>query len=127
MPGGGRFSGWPQRASRKPPSSAAPTRRPRKALVGQVRIVKVSGYEGLSDGPLVGGRGGQEEGAYHALGIYHRGHLEAVDPLGLGGAPAEGGLPAEELLASFAGPHPHDGRDERRVPDAVDGRRIAEF
>ena len=89
--------------------------------------MKVSGYEGLSDGPLVGGRGGQEEGAYHALGIYHRGHLEAVDPLGLGGAPAEGGLPAEELLASFAGPHPHDGRDERRVHDAVDRRGFGEL
>src|ERR671917_2009516 len=46
---------------------------PREALVGQVRSVAVGGYEGLPDGPLVGGRRGQTEGAYHALGIYHQG------------------------------------------------------
>ena len=53
----------------------------REALVGQVGIVKVFGYERYPYGPLVRGRGGQPEGAYHAFGIYHEGHLEPVDPL----------------------------------------------
>jgi hypothetical protein len=54
---------------------------PREALVGQVGFVKVFGYERLPDGALVGGRGGEAESAYHALGIDHQRHLEAVDPL----------------------------------------------
>jgi hypothetical protein len=61
--------------------------------------VAVTGHEGLPYGPLVGGSRGQPEGGDDAPRIYHQGHLEAVDPLGLGGAPAEGGLPAEQPLA----------------------------
>ena len=53
----------------------------RKALVGQVGLVKVFGYEGLPYGSFVRGRRSQPEGAHHALGINHQRHLEAVDPL----------------------------------------------
>src|SRR5215212_3332657 len=84
-----------------------------------------AGHKGVCYGPLVGGGRGQPEGGDDAPRIDHQGHLEAVDPFGLGGAPAEGGLPAEEPLAGS--PHPHDGRDEGRVHHVVDGRRIGEF
>src|ERR687889_1148031 len=98
---------------------------PRKPFVCQIRFVTVAGHEGVCYGPLVGGGRGQPEGGDDAPRIYHQGHLEAVDPFGLGGAPAEGRLPAEEPLAGR--PHPHDGRDEGRVHHVVDGRRIGEF
>src|SRR5215207_5404980 len=97
---------------------------PREALVGQVGIVTVGVYESVPYGSLVGGRGCQPEGAYHALGVYHQGHLEPVDPLGLGGAPPEGSLTDEEPLARS--PHPHHRRDERRVHDSEDRRRFGE-
>ena len=100
---------------------------PRETLVCQVGSVEVGGYEGLPDRALVGGGHGHSEGSDDALGVHHQCHLEAVDPFGLGSTPAEGSLSAEESLASFAGPHPHNGRDEGRVHYAVDGRRIGEF
>src|SRR5215203_2266781 len=100
---------------------------PGEALVGQVCVVEVGGYEGLPDRALVGGGHGQTEGSDDALGVYHQGHLEAVDPLGLGGAPSEARLTAEKPLASFAGPHPHDGRDQRGVHHAVDGPGMGEL
>jgi preprotein translocase subunit SecY len=56
----------------------------------------------------------------YALGIHHQSHLEAVDPLGLGGASSEARLAGKQPLARS--PHPHDGRDEGRVHHAVDGR-----
>src|SRR5215204_6640045 len=98
---------------------------PREAFVGQVRPVAIGGHEGLPYGPLVGGRRSQTESGDHAVGIYHQRRLEAVDPLGLGGAPAEGGLPAEEALARSS--YPHDGRDEGGVHNAIDGRRLGEL
>jgi hypothetical protein len=99
---------------------------PRKPFVCQIRFVTVGGYEGVCFEPLVGGGFRQPEGGDDAPRIDHQGHLEAIDPLGLGSAPAEGGLPAEQPLAGR--PHPHDdGRDEGGVHHAVDGRRIAEF
>src|ERR671920_1768449 len=70
----------------------------REALVRQVGLVKVFGYERFPDGALVGGGGGEAESGDHAVRVYHEGHLEPVDPLGLGGAPAEARLPAEEPL-----------------------------
>src|SRR5215218_7633812 len=100
---------------------------PGEALVGQVCVVEVGGYEGLPDRALVGGGHSQTEGSDDALGVYHQGHLEPVDPLGLGGAPSEARLTAEKPLASFAGPHPHDGRDQRRVHHAVDGPGMGEL
>src|SRR5215208_1703115 len=98
---------------------------PVNPLSARLRFVTVAGHEGVCYGPLVGGGRGQPEGGDDAPRIDHQGHLEAVDPFGLGGAPAEGGLPAEEPLAGS--PHPHDGRDEGRVHHVVDGRRIGEF
>jgi hypothetical protein len=89
--------------------------------------VKVFGYERLPDGTLVGGRGGEAESAYHALRIHYQRHLEAVNPLGLGGAPSEARLSAEEPLASFAGPHSDHGRHQGGVQDAVDGRRLGDL
>src|SRR5215212_12171619 len=97
---------------------------PPKPFVCQIRFVMVAGHEGVCYGPLVGGGRGQKEGDNDAPRIDPQGHLQAVDPFGLGGAPAEGGLPAEEPLAGR--PNPHDGRDEGRVHHAVDGRRIGE-
>jgi hypothetical protein len=76
---------------------------PVKPLSARLSFVAVRRHEGVPYGPLLGGGRGQTENGNHPAGIYHEGHLEAVDPLGLGGAPAEGGLPAEEpLLASLA-------------------------
>src|SRR5215203_2891087 len=98
---------------------------PGEALVGQVCVVEVGGYEGLPDRALVGGGHGQTEGSDDALGVYHQGHLEPVDPLGLGGAPSEARLTAEKPLARS--PHPHDGRDQRRVHHAVDGPGMGEL
>src|SRR5215208_4992204 len=63
---------------------------PRKPFVCQIRFVTVAGHEGVCYGPLVGGGRGQPEGGDDAPRIDHQGHLEAVDPFGLGGAPAEG-------------------------------------
>jgi hypothetical protein len=71
---------------------------------------------GLPYGPLVVGRRGQTESGDYAFRVYHQSRLEAVDPLGLGGAPPEGSLPREESLARS--PYPHDGRDEGRVHNA---------
>src|SRR5829696_5458146 len=95
---------------------------PREALVGQVRSVAVGSYEGVAYGPLVGGRDGQPESGDHPLGVNHEGHLEAVYPLGLGGAASEACLAGEKPLARS--PHPHDGRDEGSVHHAVDRRRF---
>jgi hypothetical protein len=78
---------------------------------------------GLPYGPLLGGRRGQTEGGYYPARVYHQRRLEAVDPFGLGGAPAEGGLPAEEVPLARS-PHPHEGREEGRVHHAIDGRRV---
>ena len=69
--------------------------------------------------------GGKTESCDYAVRVYHQRRLEAVDPLRLGGAPPEGGLPAEEPLARS--PHPHHRRDERRVHHAIDGRRTGEL
>ena len=85
----------------------------------------VGSYEGVPYGPLVRSRPSQPESGDYALGVHNQSHLEAVDPLGLGGAPPEGSLTAEEALARS--PHPHDGRHERRVHHAIDGRRTGEF
>src|SRR5919112_3296160 len=87
----------------------------RKALVGQVGLVRVLDDEKLPYGAIVGGCLCQPEGADHALWADRKRHLEPVNPLGLGGASAEGGLPAEGPLARS--PHPHDGRDEGGVQD----------
>jgi hypothetical protein len=88
--------------------------------------VKVFGYESLPYGSFVRGRRSQPESAHHTLGIHHQRHLEAVDPLGLGGAASEARLPSEEPLASFAGPHPHHRRQEGGIQNAVHGRRPGE-
>src|SRR5215211_5145305 len=98
---------------------------PSEALVGQVGPVAVGGHQCLPYGPLVGGSRGQTESGDHAVGVHHQRRLEAVDPLGLGGAPAERRLTSEEPLARS--PHPHDGRDEGRIQDAVYRRRIGEL
>src|SRR4051795_5465311 len=103
MPSDGRFSptpSWSRFGSGRHQCSVElrPTPLPlnaRKALVGQVGIVRVLDDEKLPYGPLVGGGLRQPEGADHALRADRKRHLEAVNPLGLGGAPAEGGLPAE--------------------------------
>jgi hypothetical protein len=55
----------------------------------------------------------------------HQRHLEPVDPLGLGGAPPEARLSAEEPLARS--PHPDHGRHQGRVKDPVDGRRFGDL
>src|SRR5919112_1433986 len=96
----------------------------RETLVGQVCVVAVVSHEGVAYGPLVGGGRSQEEGAYHALGVHHQGHLEPVDPLGLRRAAPEGGLTGEEPLARR--PDSDHGRDEGGVQDPVDGRRLGE-
>jgi hypothetical protein len=98
---------------------------PREALVGQVCSVAVGSYEGVCYGSLVGGRRCQPEGRDHPVGVYHQSHLEAVDPLGLGGAPPEGSLPAEEPFARS--PHPYDSRNESRVHHPIDGRGTGEL
>jgi hypothetical protein len=87
--------------------------------------VAVEGYEGIAYGPLVRSRRGQAESGDDALGAHHQRHLEAVDPLGLGGAASEGRLAGEQTLA--ASPHPHDRRDQGSVHDAVDRRRLGEL
>ena len=85
----------------------------------------ISSYEGIPDRSLVGVGRGQEEGGDHPVWVDCQRDLEAVDPLGFGAAPPEGGLSGEKPLA--AGPHPQDGRDEGGVQNAIDGRRIAEL
>jgi hypothetical protein len=47
---------------------------------------------------LVGGGLRQPEGADHALWADRKRHLEAVNPLGLAGARAKGGLPQKSPL-----------------------------
>jgi hypothetical protein len=69
---------------------------PREALVCQVGSVALGSQEGLAYGSIVGGCRCQAEGRDHPLGVNHQSHLEAVDPLGLGGAPPEGSLSAEK-------------------------------
>src|SRR5215208_6058813 len=97
----------------------------REAFVRQVGIVTVGGYEGIPYGSLVGGRRCQPEGAHYALGVHHQRHLEPVDPLGLGRTPPEGCLSGKQPLARS--PHPHHRWDERRIQDAVYGRRVGQF
>jgi hypothetical protein len=80
---------------------------------------------GLPYGPLVVGRRGQTESGDYAFRVYHQSRLEAVDPLGLGGAPPEARLPKEQPLSRS--PYPYDGRDEGRVHNAKDGRRTGEL
>jgi hypothetical protein len=84
--------------------------------------VAVGSYEGVPYGPLVRGRGSQTESGDYALGVNHQRHLQAVDPLALGGAPSEACLPAEEPLARS--PHPHHRREEGRVHHALECRRL---
>jgi hypothetical protein len=84
--------------------------------------VTVGDYEGLCYGPLVGGRRGRPEGGDHPVRVHHQGHLEAVDPFGLGGAPPERSLTGEKPLARS--PHPHYGRDEGGVHHALESRRL---
>lgn len=55
----------------------------------------------------------QSESYDDALWTHREDHLEAIDPLCLGDAAAEGGLAGEEALA--AGPHPNDGWYESGV------------
>jgi hypothetical protein len=75
-------------------------------------------------GPLVGGGLGQSEGADYPLRAHRERYLEAVDPLGLGAAPPESGLPGKQ--PSSAGSHPHHRRDQGGIHDVVDRRRIGE-
>jgi hypothetical protein len=84
--------------------------------------VKVRGYERLPDRPLVGGRRGKTESAYHALRVYHQRHLEPVDPLGLGSAPPEARLTGKESLARS--PHSDDSRHQSRIQNPVGRRRF---
>src|SRR5215210_7988244 len=98
---------------------------PGETLVGQVGSVAIGGHEGLPYGPLVGCRRSQPEGRDLPVRVYQQSHLEAVYPLGLGSAPPEGCLTAEEALAGSS--HPHDGRDEGSVHHVVDGRRLREL
>src|SRR4029450_4693492 len=67
-----------------------------EALVCEVGCVAVFVDKDLSYRPLVGGAPRQPEGADHALRPDREADLEAVDPLGLRGAPPEGRLAAEE-------------------------------
>src|SRR5215207_9600060 len=96
----------------------------RKALVGQVGFVRVLDDEKVPYGAVVGGRLRKPEGADHALWADRKRHLEAVNPLGLGGAPPEGGLPGKQPLARSS--YPHHGRDESGVQDMVDLRNATE-
>jgi hypothetical protein len=96
---------------------------PREALVGQVGSVAVGSYEGVPYGPLVRCRRCQTESGDYALGVYHQSHLQAVDPLGLGGAASEACLAAEEPLARS----PHHRRDEGRVHHALECRRLGKL
>jgi hypothetical protein len=59
-----------------------------EALVGEISCVAVAVDEGLADGPLVGGGLRQAEGRYNTLRSDREADLEAVDPLGLRGAPS---------------------------------------
>ena len=52
-------------------------------------------HQGFPYRALVGGRRGQTESTDHPLRVHHQSRLEPVNPLGLGGAPPEGSLPAE--------------------------------
>src|SRR5918995_2043160 len=97
----------------------------RKALVGQVGFVRVLDDEKVPYGALVGGRLRKPKGADHALWADRKRHLEAVNPLGLGGAPAEGGLPSKQPFARSS--YPHDGRDESGVQDMVELRNSTEL
>src|SRR5215218_11025811 len=96
----------------------------RKALVGQVGLVRVLDDEKVSYGAVVGGCLRQPEGADHALWADRKCYLEPVNPLGLRDAPAEGGLPGKQSLARSS--HPHNGRDESSVQDMVDLRNTTE-
>src|SRR5215204_568661 len=96
----------------------------RKALVGQVGLVRVLDDEKVSYGAVVGGCLRQPEGADHALWADRKCYLEPVNPLGLGGAPPEGGLPGKQSLARSS--HPHNGRNESSVQDMVDLRNTTE-
>ena len=86
--------------------------------------MRVLDDEEVSYGPLVGGGLRQPEGADHALRADRKCYLEPVNPLGLGGAPPEGGLPGKQPLARS--PYPHDGRNEGGVQDVVDLRSTTE-
>jgi hypothetical protein len=86
---------------------------PENPLSARSGSVALECYEGVTYGPLVRSRRGQTESGDDALGVHHKRHLEAVDPLGLGGAACEARLAGEQPLA--ASPHPHDRRDHRVV------------
>src|SRR5215216_5356588 len=96
----------------------------RKALVGQVGIVRVLDDEKVPYGPLVGGSLRQTKSADHALWADRKCYLEPVNPLGLRDAPAEGGLPSKQSLARSS--YPHNGRDESSVQHMVDLRNTTE-
>jgi hypothetical protein len=67
---------------------------------------------------------GEAEGGDDPFGTHREGDLEAVDPFGLGDAPAEGGLPGEEALAASA--DPHDRWDQGGVHHVVCLRAVGQ-
>jgi hypothetical protein len=87
--------------------------------------VPIAGQERIPYGPLVRGSFGQSKGAHHPLRVHYQRYFETVDPLGLGGTPPEARLSQEEPLAR--GSHPHHGRYQGGVQDAVECRRFGEF
>jgi hypothetical protein len=80
--------------------------------------VAVCGHQELSDGALVRIGLGQGESHDDPMWAHREGHLEAVDPLGLGDTSAKGGLASREAVATGAGPY--DGRYEGSVQHVVD-------
>ncbi len=87
-------------------------------------MVSIASDEELPDGALVAIGGGEAEGRYYAFRGDGQRYLEAVDPLGFGDVPLEGGLAGEEALTT--GANPHDGRDQRRVQHPVDLRAVGQ-
>jgi hypothetical protein len=67
----------------------------REALIRQVSVMALGGYDGLPDGPLVACARSQTESGDDALGAHRERYFEALDPFRFGAAPPEGGLTGE--------------------------------
>jgi hypothetical protein len=84
----------------------------------------VASDEDLPYGTLVGGGFGQGEGRDDAPRSDGEADLEAVDPLGLGGAPPEARLPREQPVPAC--PDANDRWDEGGIQDMVDHSLLGE-
>src|SRR5215208_5080964 len=89
-----------------------------ETFVGEEGVVPVGRNQEVAYGPLVAVGRRESEGNHDPFRVHRKGHLEAVHPLGLGYAAAEGGLSGEETLTT--GSDPNQDRDQGGVQHVVD-------